>query len=216
MLPSEEERVRLLIGLLLGALLGAAGVLGYGVIERRGDPCLGRCGEGMACEQGRCQILEEPAEQVASKRLGRGRRRARRPPTAGPAERESLRQVVAADLRIGSEGPSLRGTDRVDLTRGGGDGRELSSEEVDAKIRANDEKIVACIDRARKDYDLDRGKVVVGFRIERSGRVEKVRVSAPALLLRHGLHGCVRGVISSLRFPASGRALIMSYPFELR
>jgi hypothetical protein len=124
--------------------------------------------------------------------------------------------VSAADLKAGSEGPSLRGTDRIDLTGAGETGRELGAEEIDAKVRANDDRIVACIDRGRQGFDLDRGKVVVGLRIERSGRVEKVRVSAPALLLRHGLYGCVKGVVGSLRFPATSRALIMSYPYELR
>lgn len=207
--------MRILIGLVLGAVLGAGAVFLVAQLERRSDPCLGRCGEGTRCDEGRCQLADEPAEQATARRA-RGRRKAARP-RAGAAEKESLKQVTAADLKAGSEGPSLRGTDRVDLTAAGGaEGRELSSEEVDAKVRANEERIVACIDRARKEYDLDRGKVVVGFRIERSGRVEKVRVSAPALLLRHGLYACARGVIASLRFPASSRALIMSYPFELR
>lgn len=208
--------MRILIGLLLGAVLGVGGAIGYAVYERRADPCLGRCGEGTRCEEGRCQLLDEPALEAQGKEARRKRRRGRPRPKVGTAERETLKQVSAADLRAGSEGPSLRGTDRVDLTRAGGEGRELGSEEVDAKVRASEDRIVACIDRARKDYDLDRGKVTVGFRIERSGRVEKVRVSAPALLLRNGLYGCVRGVIQGLRFPASSRALILSYPFELR
>jgi len=38
--------VRLLIGALIGALLGAGGVLGYGLLQRRADPCLERCGDG--------------------------------------------------------------------------------------------------------------------------------------------------------------------------
>jgi len=212
-----EADVRILIGLLCGAVLGVVGMLGVGLLQRRADPCLERCGEGTRCEEGRCLVLDEPAEQTSARVSKRRRRRSSARPRAGAPERESLRQVSAADLRAGSEGPSLRGTDRVDLTRGGSaEGRELSSEEVDARVRANEERVVGCIDRARRDYDLDRGKVVVGFRIERSGRVEKVRVSAPALLLRHGLYGCVRAVVASLRFPASSRALIMSYPFELR
>jgi hypothetical protein len=205
--------MRLVIGALVGAVLGGAGVLGHGLLQKRADPCLERCGDGTACESGRCVPSGVP---VAAAERSRGKRRRPRP-SAGAPERESLRRVSAADLKPTSEGPSLRGTDRVDLT-GDSDaaGRELSTEEIDAKVRSSDDKIVACIDRARKDFDLDRGRVVVGFRIERSGAVEKVRVSAPALLLRNGLHECIRGVVRSLRFPATSRALVMSYPFELR
>jgi outer membrane biosynthesis protein TonB len=129
---------------------------------------------------------------------------------------QSLRQPSRADLQPATEGPTLSATDVVDLTKGGGSGRELSSEQISALVRAQDPQIIACIDRARAGYAVAQGTVTVGFRIERSGRVEKVRLTGPALLVRAGLYRCVRPLIAGLRFPSSDRALVMTFPYRLR
>ena len=76
--------------------------------------------------------------------------------------------------------------------------------------------MVGCIDRARGPIDFREGQVVLAFRIERSGRVEKVRVSAPAALQRAGLYGCLHPQVSALSFPPSSRAVVMRYPYSLR
>ena len=126
------------------------------------------------------------------------------------------RRATAAELRPTTQGPTVQGTDYVDLaTEGGQAAKELSTEEVDRLFRRLDAAIVACIDRARGEVEV-LGQVTVSLRIERSGRVEKVQVTAPALLQRGEIYACIRPLVTGLRFAPSGRALIMSYPFDLR
>jgi len=55
----------------------------------------------------------------------------------------------------------------------------------------------------------------VRFRIQRTGTVKGVQVEAPVILHKGGLTGCIKGVVGSLRFPASDAAQVISYPFSL-
>lgn len=201
------------VGLVVGLALGAAVVGGLWVYEQRSDPCLGRCGTGTWCVEGVCLLQEAETNN----RTGKGRRkrrwrRRRRPGT--PAAEPSLRQPTAAELAPAARGPGLKGTDVLNL-----DDRtnhpELTTAQVDERFRRLDRSIVACIDRARGDYDITTGRVVVGFRIERTGQIQRVRVSAPTVMQRAGLYDCIRPLVTQLRFPASDRSLIMSYPFDL-
>jgi hypothetical protein len=73
-----------------------------------------------------------------------------------------------------------------------------------------------CITDALGDYPLDSGKVELSFRVERTGTVNKVRVQAPQLLMRRGLYACVRPLVTGLRFPPSGGANVVTYPFALQ
>jgi hypothetical protein len=59
------------------------------------------------------------------------------------------------------------------------------------------------------------GRVTVRFRIERSGIVNGVQVEAPVILHRGGLTTCIKGVVGSLRFPASNMSQVITYPFSL-
>jgi hypothetical protein len=200
-------------GFLLGLALGLLALGATLLVERRlrtGDPCLERCGAGTRCLDAICRVMPTEAARKAP-RKHRARGHVRR----GDGD-SGLRKPSAADLAPVADGPTLGATDRVDLTRADRPQHELTTDEVTRRFRALDERIVGCIDRARGDYLVDRGEVIVGFRVEASGRVEKVRVSAPALLQRVGLSGCVRPLVASLRFPASAAALIMKFPFTLR
>ena len=224
--------MRFFLGLLVG-LLFLGGYAGYQWYQGSRDPCLERCGQGTLCQEGQCVVDSDDGDEdkVKGKKKRRRRRRWRRKrrrrarsaragvPTAGAppaAVEETLRQVSAADLKSTSKGPSLRKTDYIKMGTSGGTTRELSTAEIDARVRRKDRSIVACIDRARGDYDVRRGKVVVSFRIERSGRVARVRVTAPRVLQRNGLYGCIAPKIRSLRFGRTARSLIMTYPYSLR
>lgn len=202
-------------GFIAGLLVGLLTLAGHALYLRQqaaGDPCLGRCGDGTSCSEGQCAVAPEPAAAKKKKKRGR-RRRARRKAVDG-----TLRKPSAAQLRRTSGGQALGKVDYVDLSgeMGGGKG-ELSEAQVTAKVRRLDPEIIGCIQKASRGYDLGgrRVKVQVGFRIERSGRVKKVRIKAPRLLHQQGLMGCVRPLLRALVFPESGRALIMKYPYAL-
>ncbi len=207
--------MRFFFGFLLG-LLCLAGYVGFQQYQKGEDPCLGHCGAKTQCREGTCELI---AEAKTSKRKGkrsRRRRRGKRRQSASNPAQPALRTPSAKDLRSVARGPSLRKTDYVDLSSAGGTQRELSGAEISHKVRRLDPKIVACIDRARGDYDIAGGKVLVGLRVERSGRVKQVKVTAPRVMQRAGLHACIKPLITSLVFPPSARSIIMTYPYSLR
>jgi hypothetical protein len=104
---------------------------------------------------------------------------------------------------------------RLDLSNDSG-GRELSPDEIDARFRAKEDAVLACVARARPDeHTFVPGRVTVRFRIQRTGAVKGVQVEAPAILHKGGLTGCIKGVMGSLRFPASSMSQVITYPFSL-
>jgi len=168
---------------------------------------------GTQCESERCVVAAVASSSKNKPTKRKPRQRRRRRVKHSP---HKLLKASAADRQLVSRGPRLQRTDRVDLARPGvGAARELSEGEVTARLRRKDGRILRCIDTARGQYDLGASRVEVSFRIERSGRVSGVRVAAPRLLMRGGIHGCVERVIKGLHFPGSSRALVMTYPYSM-
>lgn len=147
-------------------------------------------------------------------------------PSPSPAPSGGRRQVVEepepvklrpADLKIVWQGEDLSKAEtmRLDFSNDAG-GKELSQDEIDARFRAKEDAVLACVERARPDeYTFVPGRVTVRFRIHRSGAVKGVQVEAPVILHKGGLTGCIKGVVGSLRFPASNMSQVISYPFSL-
>jgi hypothetical protein len=115
-----------------------------------------------------------------------------------------------------TEGDALGRPERIDLSRGGDDGKELSQDDLDRIFARSRGDISNCIGDAIGDAPLDTGKVEVAFRVERSGSVSRVRVSAPQLLMRKGLTRCVRPIVAGLAFPRTGGASVVTYPFHIQ
>ena len=118
-----------------------------------------------------------------------------------PVEPE-LVKLRPADLKMVWQGKISRAeTVRLDLSKGG---HELSQDEIDARFRSKEDAVLACVTRARPDeYTFVPGRVTVKFRIRPSGVVKGVQVEAPVILHKGGLTPCIKGVLGSLRFPAS-------------
>lgn len=214
--------MRFFLGLLAG-LVALGGYVGYDQYRRSKDPCLGLCGEGTECQDKQCLAVEDevkPNKRRRRKRRRRGWRRRRRggktaANNTNTVDQPTTKKPTAADLRRVTQGPSLKQTEYIDATKSGGGGRELSTEEIMAKVRRSDRRIIACIDKARGDYELSGVRISVGFRVERAGQIKKVRISAPAVLMRGGLGACIRGILTGLSFPRSTRAAIMTIPYKL-
>ena len=194
--------------MVLGLALAGAGGWFY---WKQGKDCLGRCGDGTRCFDGRCIPASKPTT-VAS--APTPRRRRHRSTGAGPAQPEL--KLEPGDERVTTSGDSLGRAEHVDLTGNGDDGRELQQEDLDAVFRPAQPAISRCITDAVGDYPLESGKIEVAFRVERSGAVRKVRITAPELLMRRGFVGCVRPIVTGLHFPASGGANVVTYPFALQ
>jgi hypothetical protein len=95
-------------------------------------------------------------------------------------------------------------------------GHELSQDEIDARFRTKESAVIGCVTRAHPDaYTYVPGHVTVRFRIQRTGAVKGVQVEAPVILHKGGVTGCIKGVVGGLRFPASDRSQVISYPFSL-
>jgi hypothetical protein len=202
--------LRVFGGLLLGLVLAAAG--GY-VWFHESRSCLGRCGDGTRCDDNRC-VVAGPAVAAAPSKDASRRHKRRGSGGLGPAAPEL--KLNPGDERMTASGDALGRAEHIDLTQAGDDGRELGQEDLDAVFNPAQAQISRCIGDAVGDYPLETGKVEVAFRVERSGAVKKIRVEAPQLLMRRGLYGCVRPIVSALHFPASGGANVVTYPFALQ
>jgi hypothetical protein len=213
-------------GFLLGLLVAALAFGGYLVWKARdgrGPQAGARADAGVSGKKRRKR--PRGAVRVARARgeaAGRAAPPGIRPPD--PSEVEELEaepepiRITAADRKMVAQGDDLGRPEVVRLDMS--DERqlpELSQDDIDAGFRGQEEAILDCISRSRPDDEAYvPGLVNVKFRIQRTGAVRGVRVEGPAILMRGGLHSCVRGVVQGLRFPAAGSSQIVTYPFRLR
>lgn len=202
--------MRFFSGLIIG-LLALAGYAGYEFYQSKEDPCRGFCGQGTQCIDQHC-VVEDDSPKKNKKKGRRKRRRNARRPLSDP----TLKTPSAADLKVVIKGQSLKQTDYIDMSKADPNLQELSSDEVEAKFRRLDPKIIACIDKARGNWNVAAVKIVIGFRVERSGAINKVQLKAPILMQKSGLYSCIKPLVSSLHFPKSARSIVMSYPYQLK
>ena len=122
-----------------------------------------------------------------------------------------------ADLKIVWQGEDLSKAESMTLDFSkDAVGHELSQDEIDARFHTKEAAVISCVTRAHPDASTYvPGRVTVKFRILRTGAVKGVQVEAPVILHRGGLTGCIKGVVSSLRFPASNMSQVITYPFSL-
>jgi hypothetical protein len=204
--------LRLVFGIVLGLALAAGG--GWLYLHKAKD-CLGRCGDGTRCFTGRC-IAAGPATAVATTPTAPHKKKRRAGLGGGSEGSQPELKLSPGDDRITSAGDSLGRPEHIDFSQGGDDAKELSQDDLDAVFHGAQSAITRCITDAVGDYPLESGKVSVRFRVERSGEVKRIRLEAPQLLMRRGLHACVRPVVARLHFPASGGANVVEYPFALQ
>jgi hypothetical protein len=189
---------------------GLLALVAFGYL-RGADGCLGRCGDGTRCDDHRCV-----AAVVSSAAPTPGKEPRRRRHRTGDPGAQPEQQLKPGDEKMVTQGDALGRTQHIDLTQAGDDGHELSQEDIDHTMHGGEPAILRCITDALGDAPLEGGKVMVGLRVEGSGQVSKVRVEAPQILQRNGLYRCIHGVTSGLRFPSSGGASVVTYPFELK
>lgn len=210
--------LRFLLGLLVALAGVAAGVyfgIGRSVLD---DRCFGRCGTGTHCAYSVCvpnANTEDaaPVDTKAGKKRGKGRLSLT---GNGVAPAEPEKKLAPGDERMSTAGDALGRSEHIDLTQGGDDDKDLPQAEIDRVFGAAEPALSRCITDALADWPLETGKVEISYRIERDGSVKKVRVTAPQLLLRNGLNACVRAKVTSLHFPRSGGASVVTFPFQLK
>ena len=202
-----------MIRVLVGVVVGVAVAIGLGFAWTSQDPCLGRCAGGTRCEAARCvpdalTVVPSPAAPAPAKK----KRRA----ATGEASASAEVQLRPGDTDRVTQGDALGRPEHLDLTEAGSDAKELSQDAMDRVLRGAEHAIVRCITTAIGDAPLDEGTIDVGLRIEKSGRVGRVRVDGPRLLQQRGLYACVKGVVTALSFPASNASTVATYPYAIR
>jgi hypothetical protein len=192
--------VRFFLGLLVGILLGAGGILSWQHFRPRPPPPA---------------PVAAPAQAIPEATPGKKGRKGRAGGAAAgetPVDGE-LPALTAADVEQGSEGDVLQPRERkMDLTTG--DPRELTQQEIDGTFGHAATGIVACITAARGDWPVT-GRVAAGVLVAADGSVAKTRVEAPAYMLKRGLGRCARKELSRLTFPAVGRETVVTVPFDI-
>ena len=150
-----------------------------------------------------------PAGPMPSQQPSGGRRQ--------PVDEPPAFKPRPGDLKMVWQGEDLSQpeTMRIDMSSDSG-GHDLTDAEIDARFRTKEDAVLGCVARSRPTEDADvPGRVTVKFRILRTGVVKGVQVEAPVILHKGGLTGCIKNVMTSLRFPASGSAQVVSFPFSL-
>ncbi len=166
-------------------------------------------GGASTTEAGPADVFGAPPTSTPTPTPGGGRRQ--------PIDEPEPVKLGAADLKIVWQGEDLSRSEtiRLDFSNDAG-GHELSEDEIDARFRTKEDAVLGCVARARPDeYTFIPGRVTVRFRIQRTGAVKGVQVEAPVILHKGGLTSCIRGVVGSLRFPASNMSQVITYPFSL-
>lgn len=208
-LLSSGAMGRFLVGLLVGVGLCAGAAVFW-----LGGPatCLGRCGSATRCVDRRCVAAEAPATPAPPAHAGRHHRRH----GGGDSPAAPVPELHPGDEKMVAEGDALGRSQHVDLTENGDDGRELEQADLDQVFNPSQPRIERCITDALGELPLETGRVEVSLRVEHTGQVSRVRVLAPAILQRQGLTRCIRAIVDPLRFPVSGGASVVTYPFELK
>ncbi|PRQ04664.1 hypothetical protein ENSA5_05780 [Enhygromyxa salina] len=194
-------------GLVLGLLLGAAGMYGVQtfVIAEPGE-CGGVCGEGTVCEAGSCRPapLEVPDEAVEEpEREGKkGKRRRGRRGKKGGGDDAELASGQGPALDDDSKVPRFDPNKDQNISMSDGSGR-LSDSQIDRELAKLDGSFQACVrDGAARVDELGSGRVSYKFGVDGKGKVTGVNASAPAKLAAAGILPCVRKAIYGHKFPA--------------
>ena len=207
---------RIFLGVIIGIALAAGGAFAW---SKKMDGCFGRCGDGTRCEANQCLAVIAATPMAAPAKTQRTRRRGSNGQNNGAGGDSPIAPEITlkpGDEKMVAQGDALGRPEHIDLTAPGDDGRELTQDLIDPVFHARDAAITKCITTTLGDAPLETGKIEIGLRVEHGGEVSRIRVEGPALLQRNGLTACIKKAVSGLRFPRSGGATVVTYPFELK
>jgi hypothetical protein len=202
--------VKFWLGVAIGLVLGVTGT--YLGLERpwRGDAAAVEVASEAPTESRDAGV---PTKKKPRRRGGG----ARAGGTAGdgePYELEPEIELTAADRALEWRGDAVAlPPARIDMT-GGGDGRALDDGEIQGGIAGGSRAMIGCIQDAVGGAPLS-AEVTVNMLVGGDGRVQKLRVRAPAYLHARGLLACARKAARSFPFPATGAPTVVTAPFHL-
>lgn len=197
-----------LLGALLGISVAATGAYLY--LGMQTPPpvvdCGGVCGEGTACVEGRCELVEPELEiPVEDEKTGKKRKKKRKPGSGGEAEGEGEGEAELGGGTPWTDDSKVPRFDPdADQVIGASEGSErLGDATIDRELAELDDDFQACVREANdRVAELGTGKVSYSFGIAPSGKVTGVNASAPQNLKDAGVIPCVRKAVYEHRFPS--------------
>lgn len=191
---------RFLAGLLVGLLAGLGGA--YLAWRPEAEPTVAAAPQA------------DPPDEPPARPKKRSGRRARTASSGTVGEEEPTRPLSAADRRLVARGDALELSDRRLDFAAASESRDLTQAEIDGAFAARADELVRCIADARGSAPLA-GRVTAGVVVDDQGVVRRSRVEAPAYLHEAGLYDCMRPILRSLRFPATGKDSVVTVPFDV-
>jgi hypothetical protein len=144
-------------------------------------------------------------KQQADKPSRRNKSRRR---SAFQANKRPYRSVLAGDS-LGED--EVRSVDMV----GNSGEQQLTDYEVEQGIDGVFNKVRRCLFLAANEEPV-KGRVVLGMRIEGTGRVTKLNLRGPSPVVQGEAGGCLRSTITSIQFRTfNGPAMVVHYPITL-
>jgi len=196
------------VGLIAGLVVGAAGM--YLALEQPWRS------SGPARAEG---AVDAGVEVATPGKGGKKKRPRRRGGATGNTGAPSIDEpppmmLSPADLAMKWKGDVVeRPAAAVDMSAEG-ESRSLSAGEIQAAIDAGGEGLQRCVIDAVGTAPFS-GEVTVVMLVDGGGRVDKVRVRAPAFMQEKNLLGCVRGATRSMRYAAVGGWTVVTIPFPI-
>jgi hypothetical protein len=124
------------------------------------------------------------------------------------ANKRPSRSVLAGDS-LGED--EVKNVDMV----GNSGQQQLTDYEVEQGINGVFNKIRRCLFLAANE-DPVRGRVVLGMRIEGTGRVTKLNLRGPSPVVQGEAGSCLRSTITSIQYRSfNGPAMVVHYPITL-
>ncbi|MBN1654997.1 MAG: hypothetical protein JXA30_14605 [Deltaproteobacteria bacterium] len=138
----------------------------------------------------------------------RGRRGKSRRRSSSQSNRTSYRSALTGDS-LGED--EVRG---IDLVGNSGE-QQLTDYEIEQGIDGVFNEIKRCLFLAANEEPV-KGRLVLGMRIEGSGRVTKLNLRGPVPVVRGESAGCLRSTIKSIQYRTfNGPAMVVHYPITL-
>jgi hypothetical protein len=138
----------------------------------------------------------------------RGRRSNKRRLSSTRSNRRSYRSVLTGDA-LGED--EIRGVDMV----GNSGEQQLTDNEIEQGIDGVFNQIKRCLFLAADDEPV-KGRVVLGMRIEGTGRVTRLNLRGPIPVVRGEAGSCLRKTVKEIQYRSfNGPAMVVHYPITL-
>lgn len=190
---------KFLLGFISASLLWAAAA--YAVINGYVDLNLDRI-------EVKNDTDEASDSSVGKKSNFRSRRSNKRRRSSARSKRRSYRSVLTGDS-LGED--EVRGVDMV----GNSGEQQLTDNEIEQGIDGVFNQIKRCLFLAAND-DPVKGRVVLGMRIEGTGRVTRVNLRGPIPVVRGEAGDCLRKTVKAIQYRNfDGPTMVVHYPITL-